>query len=372
MRRTLADSPLTTGKVRRAGMDLLAREIAEFQEALLRWFARHRRDLPWRRSPTPYRVWISEILLQQTRVSAALPYYKRFLKRFPNVRSLARASESEVLELWAGLGYYARARNLLRAASAIVRKHHGRFPATPDELLSLPGIGRYTAGAILSIAFNQPEPIVDGNVRRVISRLHGITRRRSEDYFWRQATAWIPPGRASQFNQAVMELGALVCLPSGPLCPECPVNGFCEARRLGISDRIPPPRSKRASQEVQLVLTVVERDGRVLLSTKQATDFIPGEWALPAAAIGSAEMARPAAEALARGALRMSVPLRQAGTVSHAITYHRIRAQVFSATVKGKAGLPQPSTGYDWVSRAEAERLLTSSLYRKALSALSG
>jgi len=372
MRGTLPGSSLMAGKERRAGGYLLREKTTEFQKALLRWFARHRRDLPWRHTPTPYRVWISEILLQQTRVRTALPYYERFIKRFPNLRSLARASEPEVLELWAGLGYYARARNLRRAAAMIVHRHHGRFPATQRELLSLPGIGRYTAGAILSIAFNQPEPIVDGNVRRLISRLHGITRRRSEEYFWRQATAWIPPDRASQFNQAVMELGALVCLPSGPLCAQCPVSGFCEAGIRGIADRIPPPRSKRASQEVRLVLTVVECDGRVLLCTKQSMDFVPGDWGLPAAAIGSGEMAQPAAHALARGALRMSVRLREAGTVSHAITYRRIRAQVFNATLKVKTGLPRPAAGYDWVGRAEAERLVTSSLYRKALRTRSG
>ncbi len=373
MRGTLPGSPFTIGKYTRGGGDLVREETAEFQDALLRWFAGHRRDLPWRRTPTPYRVWISEILLQQTRVRTVLPYYERFLRRFPNLRSLAGASEPEVLELWAGLGYYARARNLHRAAGMIISRYRGRFPETTAGLISLPGIGRYTAGAILSIAFNRPEPIVDGNVRRLISRLHGITRPRNEEYFWRQARAWIPPGRASQFNQAVMELGALVCLPSAPLCPECPVSGFCDARRRGIADRIPPPRSKPAPQPVQLALLVAVCEGSILLSRKKAVTFVPGEWGLPAAALGSAEAGHPAATVLARDALGVSLIAREKGRVSHAITHRRIRAQVFVASVKKwKSGMPRIRAGYRWVRRSEAGRLLTSSLYRKALRALSG
>ncbi len=372
MRGTLPGSLFMAGKDRRGGGDRLRGKTAEFQDALLRWYAGHRRDLPWRRTPTPYRVWISEILLQQTRVTTVLPYYKRFLKRFPTLRSLARASEREVLELWAGLGYYARARNLRHTAGAIISRYGGRFPETTAELISLPGIGRYTAGAILSIAFNQPEPIVDGNVRRLISRLHGITRPRNEEYFWRQARAWIPPGRASEFNQAVMELGALVCLPSAPLCPECPASGFCEARCRGIADRIPPQRSKPAPQPVQLVLLVAECEGRILLSRKPAVDFGPGEWGLPAAIIGSPEAVHPAATALARGALGVSLVTREEGRVSHALTYSRIRAHVFRTRVKKwKSGMPRARSGYHWVTGPEAERLLTSSLYRKALSARS-
>lgn len=369
MRGTLSNSQAMTGNRRRAGQNLLRDRTAAFQESLLRWFARHRRDLPWRRTPTPYRVWVSEIMLQQTRVRTVLPYYERFLKYFPDVRSLARASESEVLELWAGLGYYARARNLHRAAVRIVSEHRGRLPGTPEELLSLPGIGRYTAGAILSIAFNKSMPIVDGNIRRLICRLHGITGRRGEEFFWRQAAAWIPAGQASEFNQAVMELGALVCLPSSPLCPKCPVTDFCEARRLGTADRIPPSRPRGTFQSVLFAVLVVEWDGHLLLSRKHAADFIPGEWGLPAATITAEKAARPAASLLARRALGMSVLLEEAGTVSHAITYRRIRARVFRAKPASKIPLPAPRAGCSWVGRSEAARLLTSSLYRKALRA---
>jgi A/G-specific adenine glycosylase len=356
-----------TGKRRRSGRSLPAESIAAFQESLLGWYARHRRDLPWRRTPTPYRIWVSEIMLQQTRVRTVLPYYERFLKRFPDVKSLARASESEVLELWAGLGYYSRARNLLRAAVRIVNDHRGRFPGTMEELRSLPGIGRYTAGAILSIAFNKPMPIVDGNVRRLICRLLGITGRRDEEFFWHQATAWILTGRASDFNQAVMELGALVCLPSRPLCMECPVRNLCMTGKRGNAGRIPLPRPKRESQSVLFTLLLLECRERLLLSKTHGADFIPGEWGLPATAVGTADAARPAAARLAQAALRRRVSLAEAGTLSHAITYRSIRVHVFHAALGGDARLPVPRSGYRWVGRAEAARLLTSSLYRKAL-----
>src|SRR5438132_2793331 len=210
---------------------------AKFQDALLAWYSEHQRALPWRSRPDPYRVWVSEIMLQQTQVQTVLRYFDRFVRRFPDARALAAASEEEVVSLWAGLGYYGRARNLRRAAIEIVRRHGGRFPSRFDEILRLPGVGRYTAGAIASIAFNLPEPIVDGNVRRVVSRLHALERGAPERFFWEQARAWTPAGRAAEFNQAVMELGALVYVPSSPLCLLCPVAAPSEARRRGIEAR---------------------------------------------------------------------------------------------------------------------------------------
>jgi len=190
----------------------------KFQERILSWHRRHGRSLPWRRRPTPYRVWVSEAMLQQTQVQTVLPYYRRFLRRFPGIKALAAASEAEVTALWAGLGYYSRARNLHRAAGKIVAEHRGKFPDSKDSLLELPGVGRYIAGAVLSIVYGKAEPVVDGNVRRVIGRLHGLPDKAPDSFYWRQAAAWIPAGKASDFNQAVMELGALVCTPAKPLC----------------------------------------------------------------------------------------------------------------------------------------------------------
>lgn len=360
-----------TAKSGCARPDLLRGQVAAFQKSLLRWFVRHRRDLPWRRTPTPYRVWISEIMLQQTRVKAALPYYERFLKRFPDVRSLARASESDVLELWAGLGYYSRARNLHRAAVRIVDEHRGRLPHTFEDLVSLPGIGRYTAGAILSIAHNKPAPIVDGNIRRLICRLQGITRRPAEGVFWHSAAEWTPADRASEFNQALMELGALICLPSSPSCEKCPVSDLCEARRRGIADRIPATRTRRRCQSVHLVLLVVECRGHILLYEGHAADFVPGRWGLPSARVGTRSEAHRAARILAQRALGTTVPLKEAGVVSHTITYRRIRAQVFHSILSRRSSLSSQGGGHEWTGRSEAGRFLTSSLYRKALSLVS-
>src|SRR5437867_3203528 len=230
----------------------------KLRQLLLEWYALHKPDLPWRARREPYEIWISEIMLQQTRVQTVLPYYERFLRRFPTVRALAEAKEPEVISLWAGLGYYSRARNLHRAAKLIGERYQWNFPEKLAEIIELPGVGRYTAGAIASIAFNEPVPIVDGNVRRVISRLHGTESRPPEAYFWKTAKEWIPDGRAAEFNQAVMELGAVVCTPATPLCLKCPVRSLCEARKRGIQDKIPVRRAIPEARAVRLVMLVVE------------------------------------------------------------------------------------------------------------------
>jgi len=255
-------------------------EVRKLRQNLLRWYRRYRRPLPWRDTPTPYRVWISEIMLQQTQAKTAIPYYSRFLERFPDVESLAGALEHDVMELWSGLGYYSRARNLHRAAKLIIEKY-GEFPRDFPEILALPGIGRYTAGAICSLAFNQAQPVVDGNVRRVITRLEGIRSGAREAFFWDRMSAWIPEKQPSDFNQAVMELGAMVCVPSHPLCSRCPVEGLCEARRLGIQEAIPAVRTRRAAQQTPVVLLILEAKNRILLTSLQKLAIVPGQWGLP-------------------------------------------------------------------------------------------
>jgi A/G-specific adenine glycosylase len=226
---------------------------------LTRWYVRQHRDLPWRRTGDPYAIWVSEIMLQQTRVAAVIPYYERFLKRFPRVNDLAQASETELLSLWAGLGYYSRARNMHKAACQIVEA--GGFPRDYESIRELAGVGDYTAAAVASIAFGLPHAAIDGNVRRVVVRLVGdpcvdleATARRIMDR--RQ------PGR---WNQAVMELGATVCLPREPLCDECPISGECQARRLGIQKDL-PPKKKKVMVRRDHTLLVIRRKGRILLT----------------------------------------------------------------------------------------------------------
>lgn len=232
-----------------------------FASALLRWYRRHRRDLPWRRTRDPYAILVSETMLQQTQVATVVPYYQRFMRRFPTVRSLARAERDDVLRLWAGLGYYSRARHLHAAAGEIVARHRGRVPSSPAELRELPGVGPYTAGAVASIAFDQRAPVVDGNVARVLARLFAITgdikAARASARLWSLAESLLPRAACGDFNQALMELGATVCTRSAPACHNCPVRRHCRALQRGWTDRIPrPARRSRSVLETHVVAAI--------------------------------------------------------------------------------------------------------------------
>jgi A/G-specific adenine glycosylase len=247
-----------------------SRDLTEIRKRLLGWFRKYRRELPWRLNKDPYRIWLSEIMLQQTRVAAVIPYYEQFLERFPDIRALAEAPEEEVLRLWSGLGYYSRARNLQRAAQQIVARHGGEFPRTAEEALALPGIGSYTAAAILSIAFGAKHAVLDGNVARVLARLDAIEGDLREKGRWRSlqksADKLLDPKSPSDWNEAMMELGAMVCTPRAPQCLVCPVAEFCRARRFGLADVIPEKRKKRATVEVTLAAAVLlDGNGRTLL-----------------------------------------------------------------------------------------------------------
>jgi A/G-specific adenine glycosylase len=342
-------------------------KIRTFRTALLAWYRRHKRALPWRSDATPYRVWIAEIMLQQTRVQTAVPYYDRFLSRFPNVEALAAATKEDVLEFWAGLGYYRRARNLWNAARKIVGEFGGKFPETFEGILELPGIGRYTAGAIASIAFNRPEPVVDGNVRRVIRRLHGLSSA-PEGFFWQQAESWIPMDQPSDFNQAMMELGALVCVPSRPLCGSCPVRSLCRSARQGWTQ--PSHKSAgRAQETVEMVMLVLECKGKIVLERKPAVAYIPGAWGLPVRILQTARQRNAAARSLAREIVGSSPALHACDDVRHAITCRRILAHVYRAAIEPPQLRPAGDGRFVWFPRARLDRLLTSSLFRKGLAA---
>lgn len=263
-------------------------QTAEIQKQLLRWFDRHARKLPWRSAAVqrdPYRVWVSEIMLQQTQVATVVPYYRRWLRLFPSVRALAGAKPAAVLKAWEGLGYYRRARNLHAAAREVVRCPCGRLPATRDELLALPGIGRYTAGAILSIAFGQPEPLVDGNVARVLARLFGIRRNvksaAGQARLWKLAGALVPAKRPGAFNESLMELGATICTPQNPRCDECPVSKLCVALRRGWVGRLPNTGKRPASRVVRQRVLLIWRGDRVLVRQRPADGLLGSFWELP-------------------------------------------------------------------------------------------
>ncbi len=246
-----------------------------FRSALLQWYRENRRSLPWRRTRQPFRIWVSEIMLQQTRVAAVLEHYKNFIRQFPTARALAKAPEQQVLAAWSGLGYYRRARMLHRAAKEVVEKHGGRLPSTGEELRSLPGIGRYTAAAIASIAFGQPEAVVDGNVERVLARIAG--RQLPAKSNWECAQQLIDPSRPGDFNQAMMELGATICLPQAPVCQSCPVTDYCQSR-----GELRSAQKKSRQQTATRHLVFARRGRSVLLKQRSRKESVmPGMWDLP-------------------------------------------------------------------------------------------
>jgi len=301
---------------------------------LLSWYDANRRDLPWRRTDDPYAIWISESMLQQTRVETVIPYYERFLARFPDARALAEAELEEVLELWTGLGYYSRARNLHRAAGVLVRDHGGTLPDAADALRALPGVGRYTAGAVASIAFDRPEPVVDGNVARVLARLHGI----AEDVgasatvrrLWDEAASLAEGPRPGDLNQALMELGATVCTPRRPHCEACPLERRCTAHREGDPEALPVKARKPRPRPTRAVAGIVSRRGRWLAVRRPAEGLLGGLWELPGGEPLPGEEPSSAMVRTLRERAGLSVPGVDAlGEVEHVFTHLRLTLHVF-------------------------------------------
>ena len=303
------------------------------REALLEWYRRSRRDLPWRRTRDPYAIWVSEIMLQQTRVETVIPYWQRWMASFPTVQALAAAPLDEVLRHWAGLGYYSRARNLHRAAQQI---GVGAIPDTVEGLLELPGVGRYTAGAIASIAFGREAPLVDGNVERVFARLFLIEDRTAA---WKKAEALAPTG---DFNQALMELGATICTPRNPTCLVCPVTKVCEARALGIQEQVPARRAAKQVPIIDAAVLVLRRRGQLLLCRRPASGLWGGLWEFP-----TGDDARHAAR---RVGLR--VRARRIGLVEHTLTHRHMRFHVYRGSAAGRIRL-DGYEDYRWVGPDE-------------------
>jgi len=301
---------------------------------LLAWFDRSARDLPWRRTRDPYAIWVSEIMLQQTRVDTVVPYYQRFIERFPTPAALAEADEDSVLASWSGLGYYRRARHLHRGVREVVARYGGRVPRDREARLGLPGVGRYTAGAIGSIAFDIPEPVVDGNVARVLSRLRGIDgpagTARTDRALWEAAAELVRGERPGDLNQALMELGATVCTPAAPGCGGCPVARRCVALREGRVEELPRPRERKAPREVWLaaVEATVGRPPRTWLAKGDGTLF-GGLWGLPMVEGRGRAAAR---EALRSHGIRARLGDRPARRVTHVLSHRRMEVEVWRAT----------------------------------------
>jgi A/G-specific adenine glycosylase len=331
-------------------VNLGARQLGSLRRNLLAWYRANRRDLPWRRGRDPYRIWLAEIMLQQTRIAAVLPYYERFLGHFPTVRELARARESEVLKYWAGLGYYSRARNLHRAAKKIVAEHNAQFPNDVHHALALPGIGNYTAAAILSIAFDVPLAALDGNVARVLARLFAIRGDLRAPKTWKRlastAQQLLAPKSPGNWNQALMELGETVCTPRSPQCARCPISSHCKANALGIAHRLPMARRERETAHIRIAAAVFLDPRGCTLLTKALGDehaaLFSRLWQFPAVVVAS-ENGEAANELFAH--LRNSFGLVQPSLFplpasSHTVTFRRISFLPFLARVKALPDSP--------------------------------
>jgi A/G-specific adenine glycosylase len=349
--------------------------VEQVREGLLRWYAVHGRDLPWRRTRDPYAIWVSEVMLQQTRVETVVPYYERWMRRLPTVEALARARMGTVLKLWEGLGYYARARNLQRGAKAVVAEWGGKLPSTAGELSRLPGVGRYTAGAIASIAFGRTEPVLDGNVRRVLCRLFRIRTNPREPKtarrLWRLAAALVKPGDAGRVNEALMDLGATVCVPREPRCEVCPVASACEVRGRLEQAMIPVRKRKPPIPHYEIAAGVVWKAGRILIDRRQAEGLLGGLWEFPGGKRLPGETAEACVVREVEEELGVRVDVvRPLATVRHAYTHFRITLEAFEC--RWKSGRPRAlgCAAWKWVRPEELDRYAFPTANRRVIEAL--
>ncbi len=327
---------------------------------LLSWFAKNNRDLPWRRNRTPYRVWISEIMLQQTQVQQVLPYYRRFLKEFPTIKKLATAPLDQVLKVWEGMGYYARARNLHKAAKIIVQQHRGRFPQEYESIRRLPGFGPYTTAAVLSIAFNQPYAVVDGNVLRVLSRLYAydkdIRSATGKKELQVKADLLLSKRYPGLFNEAMMELGALICTPAAPLCDRCPLFCFCLACKQGKQHLYPVRISKKKRPHYQIAAAIIWHEGKILIARRPEQGLLGGLWEFPGGKVEPGETLEQAVVREVVEELGVAIRVRELFMrVNHAYTHFTITLHAFHCD--WLSGTPQTlgCTDWQWIKPAQLQ-----------------
>jgi A/G-specific adenine glycosylase len=334
-----------------------------FRRALLAWFAEHLRPLPWRRSYRPYEIWISEIMGQQTQMERVTVYFQRWMAKFPDILTLAAASEQEVFKAWEGLGYYSRARNIRKAAEIILREHDGELPREQAPLLALPGIGPYTAAAICSIAFNQPAPLADANVERVLCRVEDIDAPPKQSAVKKRllqlCAELLPPDNARNFNQALMELGALVCTPKNPTCAVCPLRDGCRALAAGTISQRPVPAAKPEKLDIVMACGIIEHEGRLYIQQRLADDAWGGLWEFPGGRLNPGETPEQAArrEIAEETELQVTV-LRHFATVRHQYTRHRVTQHgLFCALADGQAAEPvlHAASQFRWVTLEELD-----------------
>jgi A/G-specific adenine glycosylase len=349
----------------------------EIPRRLLDWYRKNKRDLPWRKTKDPYRTWVAEIMLQQTRVDTVIPRYERFLKRFPDVRALARARVDDVLKAWENLGYYSRARHLHEAARIVARQFGGTIPEEMDDLRKLPGVGAYTAGAILSIAFGRRVAAVDGNVIRVIARLFAIedptdsskTKRLIEAI----AQKLVPASEPGHYNQALMDLGSGICTPRSPACPACPLAAVCRARKKGIQESVPVKKIAAAVPHREAAVAVIRDDrGEILLVKRPGRGLLGGLWSFPGGVLKEGDTPVAGLRRLLREELGLKViPGRKLLTVEHGYSHFSVTVHVFACTLRGAIPDSGGEVQWRWVGLKGISRLAVSRLEEKILKAMS-
>ena len=325
----------------------------QFSTYLLNWYAINARSLPWRNHPDPYAVWVSEVMLQQTRVEAVIPYFTRWMVRFPNIQALSKASLQEVLAIWEGLGYYGRARNLHKTAQIVIQEFHGHLPGEVAQLRKLPGIGRYTAGAIASIAFGKDEPALDGNIRRVIARYFDVSNdahsTEGKRELWMLAAKNLPKGQAGSYNQAMMDLGASLCTPKSPDCTHCPLRTGCQANALGIQELRPVILPKPAIPHYTVTAAVINQKGRVLIAQRPAKGLLGGMWEFPGGKQQRGENLPTCLKREIREELGVEIMVgEQFGVYRHAYTHFRVTLYAFCCRLLGPEPLPIQVDAVHW------------------------
>ncbi len=336
-------------------------DIQYFQKNLIDWYLNNHRSLPWRKTEDPYRIWVSEAMLQQTQVSTVLPYYRKFLQKFPTIKHLARAELHDVLKVWEGLGYYARARNLHRAAGNVQQQYQGNIPTTWNQFRKLPGVGDYIAAAVLSIAFGLPYAVVDGNVKRVLARLQCITaplnNSTSTKRFKETAEALKDTQMPGTYNQALMELGAIICKPKHPLCDRCPVQRFCLAYQTKTVAEYPKKKAARQTPQYHIAIGVVFKNGRVLITQRKPDGLLGGLWEFPGGKIKKGESAESACvrEIKEEVSLQVAV-IDYLAQVKHAYTHFKITMEIFCCNYKSGRVKRNGPVAHRWIKLDEIDQ----------------
>lgn len=365
---------MTPGKGTLAGTSRTlpeGRRLRAISRRLLAWFSRSARRMDWRETGDPYRIWVSEIMLQQTRVEAVTPYYRRFVSAFPTVRALAESSPDEVMKLWEGLGYYSRARNLHRAARIVERDHGGRLPGEPEALAALPGIGLSTAGAVAAIAFRKDAPILDANAKRVIARLFAVTgdlsRPPAARFLWEASRGLIPPGKGRETALALMDLGATVCTPRRPGCPECPLRPLCEGHRHGIQETIPAKAAKKVLPHHDVVAAwIAGGKGTVLVGRRPERGLLGGLWELPGGRRKPQETREEALRRVLREEWGMGVAVGdRLASLPHGFSHFRITLHAYRC--RRTSGRPGTDREWRWVRPEGLSDLAFPRAYRKLI-----